>query len=74
MGKKRKSDYLRVQQSREARLWITTIGVTVFGVINFLETHPELKNKLRDKADDILNRFRKNPEIRYYPPTNENQK
>ena len=69
MRRNRKSDYIRVQQSREVRLWITTVGVTFFGIVNFLETHPELKRKLKDKADDVLNRFRKNPQITYYPPT-----
>ncbi len=70
MSRKRKSEWLRVQKSREIRLWVTTIGVTAVGVVNFLETHPELKRNLRDGWDDFANRFRKNPKIVYYPPKN----
>lgn len=70
MKKKSKSEWLRVQKSREIRLWVTTLGVTAVGVVNFLDNHPDVMRKLRDAWNDFANHFRKNPEIVYYPPKN----
>lgn len=70
MNRKRKSDWAKVNKSREVRLWIATIISMIYMIDKFLDAHPEVRFKLRDKWDDIANRYRKNPEIRYYPPKN----
>lgn len=55
--------------SRELRLWIMTF-LTALGLgLTYLDQHPDFKRKLEEKWERIANRYRKNPEIRVYPPT-----
>ena len=62
---------LRLRKAKEIRLWVTTVLCALFFTCNYYETHPEEKQKLRDKYDTFMNRYRKNPEIVYYPPSNQ---
>lgn len=68
---KRVSDYIRIQRSREARLWLATGLAAVVSAATYLDNHPEVKRNLEDRIERFLNRFRKNPEIKVYPPTNQ---
>ena len=70
--RRRKSEYLRLQRSREVRLWIATVVGSGVAIVNYMETHPEFKNKLRDKWDAFANRYRKNPKIRVDLPNKNN--
>lgn len=67
---KRVSDYIRIERSREARLWVGTILSVVVPTAMYIESHPEVKQSLEDRWERFANRFRKNPEIKVYPPTN----
>ena len=66
------SDYIKIQRSRELRLWIATGLAAVVSTVTYLDNHPEVKRNLEDRTETFLNRFRKNPRIRVYPPTNQN--
>ena len=67
---KRVSDYIRIERSREARLWVGTILSVVVPTAIYIESHPEVKRDLEERWERFANRFRKNPEIKVYPPTN----
>lgn len=70
---KRVSDYIRIERSREARQWVNT-GLKAAGIgiaaVMYLDNHPEVKRDLEERWERFANRFRKNPEIKVYPPTN----
>lgn len=65
---KKTSDYIKVQRSREIRLWLATLITGAIAANQYLEAHPEVKRNLRDKYDDFMNRYRKNPHITVYIP------
>lgn len=55
---KKTSDYIKVQRSREIRLWVTEILAVAGGTAMYLESHPEAKQKLADIGGNIKNKIR----------------
>ena len=59
MTRERTSDYIKIQRSREARLWIAQTATIIGGVILYLETHPEVKDLAKAKVEELKSRFRR---------------
>lgn len=49
MNTNRRSDWARIERSREIRLWITQIGIPVVMAGLYINSNPELKNYISDK-------------------------
>ena len=74
MARKRRSEWARINRSRELRLWTNTAMTVVGGAFTaamYLDAHPDVKRNLEDKWESFANRFRKEPRIKVYPPTNQ---
>lgn len=62
MAREKVSEYVKLQRSREARLWIAQTATIIGGVIFYLETHPEVKDQAKARIEEFKNRFRKKVE------------
>lgn len=54
---------------RELRLWLVTFMTFAGFTMSYLDSHPDAKRKLEEKWERFINKYRKNPEIKVYPPT-----
>ena len=61
---KKESAYVRLERSREFRLWVTQVGVPIVGGILYVQCNPELKRWVSNTVEDVKEKakslFKKN--------------
>lgn len=62
------SDYIKVERSRETRLWISNVILPVVGLGIYVDMlNPELKTKIKAKGEEIVNKAKAKVEIIFKP-------
>lgn len=50
---KKESPYIRLERSREIRLWLTQVGIPIGAGVLYVNSNPELKNWASTKIDGL---------------------
>lgn len=50
---KKESAYVRLERSREFRLWVTQVGLPVVAGAIYINSNPELKNWASNKIENV---------------------
>lgn len=59
--KKKTSDYIKLERSKEIRKWITYVGIPIVGAASYVYTqHPEIIQKAKDKLQRVKDKITKN--------------